>query len=360
MLDEFLQVAYQTNGRKQAEFELVGMMEGLPVVELRKLAEGTPIAALYGHLDKTAYLDSPCADGAPKTFLDRFQGSPLFDQAVALEQQELQAEMTDMQKRQERRQQNVADDTLYDVKDRIRVQKRLLELELAKQELGGAAAAGGAGAPPAPGMTPAQGAGAPGEVPPEGPEAGASAVVGKTAQAKFLFADNLGREMARVDFAKHAQAVKLAKVGEAAGAAMAKIALGLGDIGGAMKGLAAGGGALGKAVGFAAKNPGLVGAGVGAAGGALAGGPGHRLEGAAGGAALGGMAGGVGGRMAAGQGLGAAAQNTARAGINTAMRGVNTVAGKLPGQLSSTVSGAAQNMNQAGHDLISRAAGVGV
>ena len=276
MLDEFLQVAYQTNGRKQAEYELVGLMEGLPVVELRKIAEGTPIAALYSHLDKTAYLDGSCGpDGAPKTFLDQFKGTPLLDQALALEQEELQAEMTDMQKRQERRQQNVADDSLYDVKDRIRVQKRLLELELAKSEMGEATGA----QPPAAGATPAQGAGAPGEVPPEGPEVGANAVVGKTAQAKFLFADNLGREMARADFAKHAHAAKLAKVGGAAGVVMAKTALGLGDIGGAMKGLAAGGGALGKAVGFAAKNPGLVGAGVGAAGGALAGGPGHRLEG---------------------------------------------------------------------------------
>jgi len=292
MLDEFLQVTYQTQTRKQAEYELVGMMEGLPVVELKKLAEGTPVAELYGHLDKTAGVLECSPDGTPKSFLEKFQGTPLFEQALALEQQELQAEMTDMQKRQERRQQNAADDSLYDAKDRIRVQKRLLELELAKQQMGGGQAA--PAAPPAPSATPAQGAGAPGEVPPEGIEAGASGVAGKTAA-----------------FAKTAQGQQLLKIGSAAGAIMAKTALDLGGItsalgglgsaaSGALKGMGGLGGAASKAMSFASKNPALVGAGLGAAGGALAGGPNHRLSGALGGAALGGGAGAALGKMAPG------------------------------------------------------------
>lgn len=335
MMDAFLEVAYKTQQRKQAHYELVGLMEGLPVVELKKLASGVPVSELYGHLDKTAYLNECGPDGAPKTFLEKFQGTPLFDQALALEQQELQAEMTDIQKRQERRQQNAADDSVYEAKDRIRLQKRLLELELSKQQLGA----------PAPGATPAQGAGAPGEVPPEGVEAGAGGVVGKMASAKVAEADAFGRELARADAAKIAQAERVRGL-------LAKTANPLAAMGSAVKGLAGAGGGVGKALSFAAKNPGLVGAGLGAAGGAVAGGPGHRLEGAMGGAALGGMAGGVGGRMMAGQGLGAATANTARAGLNTAMRGTNVLANKLPGQLSTPVTGFVQKANQLGHDAI--------
>lgn len=340
MLDEFLQVAYTTQTRKQAQYELVGLMEGLPVVELKKIASGTPIAELYGHLDKTAYLAEACnPDGTPKSFLEKFKGTPLFDQALALEQQELQAEMADMQKRQERRQQNAADDSLYDAKDRLRVQKRLLELELAKQEMGGAAAPPGA---PAPGATPAQGAGAPGEVPPEGAEAGANAVVGKMANAKLAFADGLGRELARSDFATAAHGAQLRKVGAAAGAVLAKTANPLGAIGGALAGLAKNPG-VGKALSFAAKNPAMVGAGLGAAGGAIAGGPDHRLSGALGGAALGGAAGhmapGMMSRMNRGAGVLEAAKGSAQqaaGGLRNAVSppmpsyGANAVPVKMP------------------------------
>lgn len=326
MLDEFLEVAYTSTTRKQAEYELVGLLQELPGAELRKIAAGTPVAELYGYLDKTAYLDSVCGpDGQPKTFLDKFKGTPLFEQAVALEQQELQAEMTDMAKRQERRQLNAADDSFYDIRDRLRVQKRLLELELAKQE---------AGAPTAgevPPGEPAQGAGAPGPVPPEGVEAGAGGVVGKTASKE--------------------KTAHLLAIGDAAGRLMAKTAL---AIPAGLSGMA------GKALGWAAKNPGtagsIAGAGLGAAGGALAGGPDHRLSGALGGATLGAGVGGMGagtlGRMHAGQGLGQAATNTVRSTLNTGMRGVNAVTGG-----SGRLSTLAQNVNQRGHDLLSGVGG---
>lgn len=316
MLDEFLEVAYNTQTRKQAEYELVGLLKDLPDMELRKIAAGTPIAEMYAHLDKTAYLDAPCGpDGTPKTFIEKFKGTPLFDQAVALEQQELQAEITDMQKRQERRQQNAADDSFYDVRDRLRVQKRLLELELAKQEVGAAA-------PPA---EPAQGAGALGPVPAEGVEAGAGGMVGKTASEKVGFADSFGRDLARTDFAKAAHATQLRQVGTAAGSVMAKTALNLGAVGGALKGLASSGAAQ-KALSFAAKNPAAVGAGLGAVGGAIAGGPDHRLSGALGGAALGGGAGaavgklgpGIATRMGQGQGFLQAAQGSASGALTNA------------------------------------------
>ncbi len=338
MLDSFLKVAYETQTREKLHLELVGLMEGLPVVELRKLAEGTSVAELYGHLDKTAFSDEACYPdgGKPKTFLEKFKGTPLFEQAVALEQEELQAEMADTQKRQEERARRATEDSLYDTRDRIRVQKRLLELELAKQETSAAA-------PPAP-ATPLPGAPM-GKIPPPPPLGGDAPPLP-------------GADPTKVASPSRERLNELFASGDAAGRAFAKTA-NLGALMGGIKGLASSGG-LQKAMSFAAKNPGIVGAGVGAAGGAIAGGPNNRLGGALGGAATGAALGGVGGRMAAGQQLGGAVANTARAGLNTGMRGANMLANKLPGQLSSPVTSAVQGANQAGHDLVNRVAGVGV
>lgn len=288
MLNEFLKVAYEHETRRQEEYELVGLLKSIPTLELRKLADGTPVAELYKHLEKTAHDDPGC-------FLDRFKGTPLFDQALALEQEELQAEMLDQQKREEQR----TDMSAWDLKDKIRLKKRMLELELAKQE---------AGASPIPGE-PVQGAGAPGPVPAEGVQdasqglQGGVAKVGSAYAEKVAFADQMGRALARADFEKAAHAKMLNEYGTKAGAVMAKEALNMGAVTGALGKL---GPMAGKALGFAAKNPGLVGAGIGAAGGALASGGlskdqqgnrhlGRALAGAAGGAALGGAAGQFGG-----------------------------------------------------------------
>lgn len=183
MFEEFLEATYEKMGRQQATFEVIGLLDGLPDWEVEKIASGMPISELYGHLDrkpltKTASLCGP--DGEPKTFLDRFKGTPLFDQAVALEQEDLQAEMLDLQKRQESRANRQNEDTIWDAKDRLRVRKRLLELELAKQQ-GGAAAAGAAPAGEPVGDT-AQGAGAPGPVPAEGVQDSSSGLGGGVAK----------------------------------------------------------------------------------------------------------------------------------------------------------------------------------
>jgi hypothetical protein len=306
MLDEFLKVAYVAELRRQGTAEVEALLVKLPPDELRKLADGTPVATLWPHLEKNAFSDY-CEGGVtgsgPKTWLDQFKGTPLLDQALALEQEELQAEMTDMQKRQERRQQNKMDDSLYDMKDQIRMKKRLLELEKVKQEAGGAATVD----------TPAQGAGAPGPVPAEGVQDSSSGLGGGVAKSasvmdatpaeKVAFAEEMGRQLARHNFEKAAHAELLNIYGAHAGAVMAKLALNLGALGGM----------AGKALSVAKANPTLAGAAVGGLGGAIAGGPGHRLAGAAGGATVGAgighVAGGGGGAMGqkvrdvAGQGI---------------------------------------------------------
>jgi hypothetical protein len=187
MFEEYLEVAYEKQTRKQATFEVVGLLEGLPDWEVEKIAEGMPVSELYGHLDhrapgtpgvKVAFSELKCGGDSDLTFLEAFKGTPLFDQAIALEQEEIQASMLDQQKRQERRAMSQGDDQLWDARDKIRLRKRLLELELAKSQNGS-----GTGAP-VPGV-PDQGSGAPGPVPAEGVQDSSGGLGGGVAKVGF-------------------------------------------------------------------------------------------------------------------------------------------------------------------------------
>lgn len=351
MIDEFLKVAYAGALKQKEEAELEGLLRHLPAAELHKIANGTPVAELYGELDKTAMVE---IDGSQsKSYLDRFKGTPLFEQAIALEQEELQADMQDMQQRQQRRAEGQNEGAIWDMKDKIRLRKRMLELDLAKQEAGGA--------PPG---EPVQGAGAPGPVPSEGvqdnsqglgggvakvggvKEALSPGLIGKAVEStalkgglsdptRFSKALGLGARVASkghelggaVGNALKGQGQHLMDTVNKLGsspeektafadnmgralarqdfekAAHAQVLTTFGRRAGELMAKTALGmgdvtGMLGKAapmaqkaLGFAAKNKALTGAAIGAAGGALAGGPGNRLAGAAGGAALGGAAG---------------------------------------------------------------------
>ena len=288
MLDEYLKVAYAQEVKNQDTRELEELLAKLPHVELRKIADGTPVGELF----KTGSLgpESCSSDKAGEfSFLSAFKGTPLFDQAVALEQEELQLDMLQQQREEERR----AEGDVWQMRDKVRLKKRLLELELAKSQNGGA--------PP---DEPAQGAGAPGPVPAEGVQDNSQGLQGGVAklgaQEKVAFADAFGRTLAKQDFAKVAHARDLEACGALAGEAMAKMGLDISGIGKTVAGLGT------RALGMAAKNPAMagaaLGAGVGAIGGAAAGGPGNRLGGALGGAALGGAVGGGAGHIAGGGG----------------------------------------------------------
>jgi hypothetical protein len=315
MLDQWLEAAYEIQTKQSAEFEIVGLLKDVPTLELKKLAAGTPAAELYAYMEKGgSSLDSPqCSSDEEKTWLSKFQGTPLFEQAVALETEMLEAEAAGIAQR-------IQEDSQprpYQMQDQIRLKKRLLELELAKQNAGGT--------PPV--AEPAQGAGAPGDVPPEGVQdnsQGLGGGVAKSAAAEMvLFADRTGRELARAEHEKRARVEVLLKVGSAAGAFMAKSALDLGAIGGmATKALGAAKPLASKALGMAASHPELAGAALGAGAGALAGGPDHRLSGALAGGALGAGAGHVGrnvaGGMVGGATMGQSAKGYAGSLVNKA------------------------------------------
>lgn len=273
MIDEFVQVAYERDTERDHIAKLAKSMESLPAYELKKIAR-------FGL----------SMGGDEKGWLDKYKGTPMFDQAVALEQQSLQMEMQRVQSDQERQLKWQADDQMRAAEDQLCIQKRMLDLELASQEnvqtaidwelasqenvqaageaaamMGGAAAPPEVSGPPSPEAAAAMGAGPPPEAGPPmgGPpmEAGPPAGMPPEAMkmAAMRFAEASGRMLVRADMEKEAlgfgaaakgimRAYKSRGVGAAASRA-GKIGKGYGQ----------------RALGWAKKNPGTaVGLGVGA------------------------------------------------------------------------------------------------
>lgn len=179
MLDSFLEVAYGHEKKAQAQAELMEMMQGLPMEELARIANGE------SELNKVACMAGSTNEG---DWLDKFKGSPLLEQAIELEQQLLEIEMADLEQREMEDEQRKGREDFWTQKDKIRVQKKLLDIELAKQETEGMMAEQEAPAPmPAP--QPAPPAPAP-QPPPSGPvvdpEAVKAAAVGPKGAGQFL------------------------------------------------------------------------------------------------------------------------------------------------------------------------------
>lgn len=131
MLDAFLKVAC---GRAQAELDrdnLVEKMRALPPEYLYKLATGE---------EKLAYIMGGC----DPDWLEKFKGTPFFEHAIELEKQELQQQMAEQTRYREEEQVRTERSA---ARDEIQVQRKLLELELASHEAGGAGLSEGSGGP---------------------------------------------------------------------------------------------------------------------------------------------------------------------------------------------------------------------
>lgn len=241
MLDLFLEASYTKSRKEQEKRAFVDQLKKLPNYELAKLASGETKLSHLG-----------CESGME--FLEKFRDTPLFDQALALEQQSIQVEMERTQQRMER----PPMDETYAKEDQIRLQKRMLELQLAQMQAQGAQAAavpaGPPGAPPASPEAGAQGAGAPG--PMDASQPGPEGTAGLKAASVLGPYDLWGRQLAQGEVAK----LKFAY-------ALEKRAL---NVGAGLSAMGQGAKMWGKSLGGAAL-PGLVGAGVGAIGGAAAG-----------------------------------------------------------------------------------------
>lgn len=164
MLDKYLEIAHREQEKLASMDRYVQLMMKLPEAELHEMAK-------TGHI-KVGYFGSGEILGRSdegSSWLDHFKGTPLHAQAIALLEEELKMQVADDQRdalRDQERSQN------NQQRDSMRLQKRLLELELVKQQSAADSAAlpppapsPGMGAPPGMG---AQGAGAPGDMAPEG------------------------------------------------------------------------------------------------------------------------------------------------------------------------------------------------
>lgn len=172
MLDKFLEVAYEKQAAADMQKVLVDELKHLPASTLYKLANGQKLA--------------DCGPMGDLKWLDRFKGTPLLEQAIQLEQEELQQEMSRMQER-------AMNQEMWAAQDQLQMKKKLLDIQLIQLESQQAAAVQ---APPA---------AAPAAMPATPPAAQAApAVAIKQAEALVAEVDGWGRELARADFGKTA------------------------------------------------------------------------------------------------------------------------------------------------------------
>lgn len=121
MLNEFLKVAYNKSRAEQEQAEFVDLLKQLPIEELHKIAQSGEVK-----------LASDLMAAESKSWLDQFKGTPFMEQAVALEQEGLQAEMA---RQQQRSVENQRLQQGYAQEDQLRTKKKLLELQKAKAEM---------------------------------------------------------------------------------------------------------------------------------------------------------------------------------------------------------------------------------
>ena len=130
MLDKFLEVSYEHETHNSLRNEMARHLKKLPFDELAKIASG-----------EVKLADSDSAD-----WLEKFRDTPFYDQALALEEEYLKADISDQQMQQQNR-------SVYDAKDAIRLKKRMLEMQFLQAQATPLPGAGAEGALPPPGLT---------------------------------------------------------------------------------------------------------------------------------------------------------------------------------------------------------------
>lgn len=118
MLDKFLEVSYGKTKEAEDKSHLVELMKQLPNEELMKIASGETKLSHYGSIG-----------GGGQEWIQEFRGTPFFEQALALEQEDLQMQMQENQRRQQNREVWDATDAQ---RDTVCLKKRLMVLQLAQ------------------------------------------------------------------------------------------------------------------------------------------------------------------------------------------------------------------------------------
>jgi hypothetical protein len=170
MLDAFLEVVHGRTKQAEAEARNLELLRKLPQPLLQKIAMGGGIASVGG------------ASG--DSWIKQFEGTPLLDQAIAIEREEIEIQMGEVERRraeQEVRSQFGDYDANWAKRDELSIKRKLLELELvgggsgaSELEMGGQEGEDAApelemGAPDGAGAAPAGPPGLPGPAAPPGP-----------------------------------------------------------------------------------------------------------------------------------------------------------------------------------------------
>lgn len=124
MLDAFLEVVSGHTKVAEAKGRLRDVLERLPTAELHKIASGE-VTLKEGH-------EEAC-------WLDKFKGTPLYDQALDLEKEDLDIQMQEQHRRQMETELRASLPTWDETdlqRQSLSVKRKLLELELAGANLG--------------------------------------------------------------------------------------------------------------------------------------------------------------------------------------------------------------------------------
>jgi hypothetical protein len=118
MLDLFLEVACGHQKQAEAQAKTVALLNQLPDDVLHKIASGAILKESFG------------GDG---DWLEKFRGTPLLDQAIAIEKEELELQMQETERRRaedELRHQFSDYSETQNARDDLSIKRKLLELEL--------------------------------------------------------------------------------------------------------------------------------------------------------------------------------------------------------------------------------------
>jgi len=120
MLDSFLATVYRHETEKTASAALEAKLHTMPTALVTKIA----MSGIKGC--------GPGESDGVTCWLDNFKGTPLFEKAVELERAEIQLEQADIEQRMQQQSQDT-----WTKRDALRLQKKMLELDLAMAGAGG-------------------------------------------------------------------------------------------------------------------------------------------------------------------------------------------------------------------------------
>jgi hypothetical protein len=118
MLDAFLGVLVKKASDEQAVDKLAHAMESLPMEDLQKLASGFNTKQAFG-----------CGEDEDLKWLSSYEDTPLYDKAMALQEELLKVQAARIESRMARPEPSP---DFYQQEDMIRLHKRMLDLELSK------------------------------------------------------------------------------------------------------------------------------------------------------------------------------------------------------------------------------------